>query len=400
MHANREAIMESSALSRSIDIGGRRAPNRFAALPTEGNNAEDDGSPSRITIDRYRSLAEGKAGIVYVEATAVHPDGRVRRNQLRIGADTAKGFGELVREFKEKNPEALFMLQLDHGGALADPAFAKPVAVWQRPGQSLPLLSDADLVALRGRFLSAATLAIEAGFDGLEIKLAHGFLINDLVRPANRRPGPYGGSFQNRCRFAFELIDAVREGMKGKKLVLGARISAYEGTPGGFGSSGPEEVIENLEEPVRFTREAAKHGLDLISVSAGSASANLEILMPSKRYPEGVYRHFSRAKRVKESGGLPTVGAGYSYLREGVNDLPWPEQEKKSLLYWAEKNVREGDTDLVGLGRQAIADPLTPAKALRGDARSIDWCTTCSGCGALLGDQKKVGCIIYDKRYR
>lgn len=392
--------MEVKELSRSIEIGGRLVPNRFAALPTEGNNAEDDGAPSRATVERYRRLAEGGAGIVYVEATAVHPAGRVRRNQLRIGADTVKAFAGLVGEFKKANPAALFLLQLDHGGALCDPAFARPVAVWAKPGQGLPLLSDAEIAELRGLFLSSASLAIEAGFDGVEIKLAHGFLVNDLIRPANLRPAPWGGSFENRCRFAFEFIEGTRELMKGKKLVLGARISAYEGAPGGFGSTGPEEVVENLDEPVRFTVEAARRGLDLISVSAGSASANLEVLMPSKRYPEGVYRHFSRAERVKDGAGIPVVGAGYSYLREGQNDLPWPEPEKKSLLHWAEKNVRTGGTDMVGLGRQAIADPATPAKALRGETESIHWCTTCALCGGLLGEMKAVGCPVYDKRFR
>ena len=392
--------MDTSALARGIEVGGRMALNRFAALPTEGNNAADDGSPSQTTIERYRALAEGGAGIVYVDAAAVHSGGRVRQNQLRIGEDTVGGFAELVRVFKKANPGALLLLQLDHGGALCDPAFAKPVLVWRRPGQSLPLLTDGEIADIRGLFLAAASLAIDAGFDGVEIKLAHGFLINDLIRPANQRPSPWGGSFENRSRFALEIVEGIRELAKGRKLVVGARISAYEGAPGGFGSAGPEEVSEDLDEPVRFTREAARRGLDLISVSAGSASANLEILMPSKRYPEGVYQHFGRTRRIKDGGGLPVVGAGYSYLREGLNDLPWPEPEKKSLLHWAEKNVREGGTDLVGLGRQAIADPATPAKALRGEAGSIDWCSTCGGCGTLLGEQKKVGCIVYDKRYK
>ena len=107
----------------------------------------------------------------------------------------------------------------------------------------------------------------------------------------------------------------------------------------------------------------------------GKTSNKLEILIPSKRCPEGVYQHFGRTRRIMDGGGLPVVGAGYSYLREG-------------------------GTDLVGLGRQAIADPATPVKALRGEACSIDWCFACGGCGALLGDQKKVGCIVYDKRYK
>jgi 2,4-dienoyl-CoA reductase-like NADH-dependent reductase (Old Yellow Enzyme family) len=392
--------MDTSDFSRSVEIGGRTAPNRFAALPTEGNNADASGAPSRTTIDRYRALAEGKAGIVYVEATAVDAQGRARPSQLRLGADTAKGFGELAREFKRVNPTSLLVLQLDHAGALADPRFSRPVAVWPRAGQPAALLSDDDLASLRKLFLSAVQLAADAGLDGVELKLAHGFLLGEFLRPSNARPGAYGGSFENRCRFALELLEGSRSALKGRAFILGARISAYEGAPGGFGSPGPEEVVEDLAEPVAFARAAAGRGLDILSVSAGSAAANLEILLPTRRYPEGVYRHFGWARRLKEACGLPVVGAGYSHLRDGANDLPCLEAERKSLLYWAAKNLREGGADIVGLGRQAIADPLFPAKALRGESATIDYCTTCSGCGQLLGDQKRVGCVVYDKRYK
>ena len=265
----------------------------------------------------------------------------------------------------------------------------------------LALLSDDDIAELRGLFLSMPSeIAAAAGADGVEFKLAHCFLLGEFLRPANLRPGAYGGSFENRCRFALELIEGARESRAAGSLILGARISAYEGAPGGFGSPGPEEVIEDLDEPIRFAREAAKRGLDLLSVSAGSAAANLEILLPTKRFPEGVYRHFGWARRMKEACGLPVVGAGYSHLRDGANDLPCPEVRKRSLLYWAEKNLEDGGADLVGIGRQAIADPLFPAKALRGEAETIDFCTTCSGCGMLLGEQKRVGCVVYDKRYK
>jgi 2,4-dienoyl-CoA reductase-like NADH-dependent reductase (Old Yellow Enzyme family) len=392
--------MVTNALARSVKVGGFSAPNRIAALPTEGNNAEESGTPSKTTIDRYRALAEGGAGIVYVEATAVHPEGRARKRQLRIGDDTSRGFAALASEFKRANPDALLLFQLDHAGPLADPRFSTPVAVGPRPGAGPRLLTDADIAELRSLFVHAVEIAAEAGADGVEFKLAHGFLLNDFLRPGNQRSGAYGGSFENRIRFIIELLDGARAVLKGKRFILSARISAYEGAVGGFGSPGPEGVVEAIEEPLAFAVAAAAAGLDLLSVSGGSSSANLEILLPTSRYPEGVYRHFGWTRRLKAGAGIPVIGAGYSYLRDGHNDLPGDNLELKSLAYWARRNVEEGLTDIVGLGRQVIADPAFPRKLLAGDFGAMDFCTTCSGCGVLLGAQKNVGCVVYDKHYK
>ena len=95
------------------------------------------------------------------------------------------------------------------------------------------------------------------------------------------------------------------------------------------------------------------------------------------------------------------VGAGYTYLGSGRNNLAGGDASRKSLLYWAEKNIADGNVDFVGLGRQAIADPLFPKKALAGQTKSIHFCKpACGGCGALLGAQENTGCVVYDDHYR
>jgi 2,4-dienoyl-CoA reductase-like NADH-dependent reductase (Old Yellow Enzyme family) len=177
-------------------------------------------------------------------------------------------------------------------------------------------------------------------------------------------------------------------------------MCAYEPILGGVGTAGPGQVIEDFREPIAFAKLIESEGLDFISVSGGTVGGNYEVIMPTKVYPEGVFRHFSWTKTIKEAVSIPVIGAGYSYLRDGKNDITESDPNKKSALYWAEKNVNDGNVDLVGFGRQFMADPFFARKALSGDLDAISYCTACMSCGALLGNQQRVGCAVYDDDYR
>jgi hypothetical protein len=94
------------------------------------------------------------------------------------------------------------------------------------------------------------------------------------------------------------------------------------------------------------------------------------------------------------------IGSGYIYLRDGKNDLKEPNPSKKSFLYYAEKNLKDGNVDLVGIGRQSLADPLFAKKILSGEVATVDFCTACGGCSVLLKSQNQVGCTVYQEYYR
>ena len=141
-------------------------------------------------------------------------------------------------------------------------------------------------------------------------------------------------------------------------------------------------------------------GMDYINVSAGIPAITHEIVRPTKNYPEGVYRHFGWAEAVKNLVKIPVIGSGYSYLRDGKNDLKEPDPLKKSFVYWAEKNLMDGNVDLVGIGRQSLADPLFAKKVISGELDQIHFCTACGGCSVLLKSQRQVGCTVYDPYYR
>ena len=374
-------------LNKSISFGGKTAANRFAVLPTESNCAAAGGIPSADTIDRYRKFAAGGAGLIYCEATAVNADARARNNQLILTDENWEFFIPLVSAVKEENPEAVFIIQLDHAGALADPSFSKPVGLYHREGSDTPVLSDEDIEKCIQGFISSSLAAEKAGFDGVEIKICHGFLGTDFIQPLNTRPGRYGGSFENRTSFITEFAEGVRK-KAGDSFLLGLRIPAYESIPGGFGTAGPEEVIEDLNEPVQMCRLAEKAGVSIISVSAGSAVGNADLIHPTEKYPDGVYRHFGWAAVIKKAVGIPVVGAGYSYLGDGARGLG-------SWQYWAEKNVADGNVDFVGLGRQGFADPALPKKISAGRPDKVNYCTACLGCGGLLLGHQHVKCVVY-----
>ena len=138
------------------------------------------------------------------------------------------------------------------------------------------------------------------------------FIGDDFLHPANKRPDGYGGSWENRTRFFRETMARMREEITDRSFLIGSRISPYEGVPGAFGTTGPDEINEDLSEPIAFAKLMEKEGVDFINVSAGSAAGNLEILMPTAAYPEGVFRHFSWTRAIKRSVSIPVIGSGYS----------------------------------------------------------------------------------------
>jgi len=392
--------MNPEMLSFPIRIGKRMAPNRIVNQPMECNDGDASGKPTELTFQRYRRLAEGHAGIIVVESMTLSYESRARKNQLKISEETAPTLERLVREMKQINSESLILFQINHSGSVSNPTFSKVVSLYPRKDQSIHVLTEEEIEEIGELFVKAAVLAKQAGADGIDFKHCHGYLCGEMLRPANVRSDRFGGSFENRTRFFREVTEKIKKGVGGNDFLLGARYSVYEGIPGGLGTSGPEEVTEELFEPLRFAKMIEDSGMHYVNVSAGIPAITHEIVRPTKSYPEGVYRHFGWAKAVKHLVTIPVIGSGYSYLRDGKNGLKEPDPSKKSFLYYAGKNLKDGHVDLVGIGRQSLADPLFAKKILSGDSDKINFCTACGGCSILLISQATVGCVVYDDYYK
>jgi len=387
-------------LNSPIQIGTRIAPNRVVNQPMECNDADEMGNPTELTFERYRKLAQGEAGIIIVEALTITQESRARKNQLGIYEKTAPALERLVKEMRGFNSKSLVLFQITHSGQQSGAGFSRLVSVYPLPGQETHILMEEEIEKIGDDFARASLIAKQVGADGIDFKHCHGYLCAEMLRPANTRKDRFGGAFENRTRFFSDTAEKIKKSVGSGSFLLGARFSMYEGIPGGFGTPGPGEVVEDLTEPLGLARLIENTGLHYINVSAGIPAITAEIVRPTKSYPEGVYRHFGWARAIKQAVSIPVIGSGYSYLRDGKNDLKEPDPNKKNFRYWAEKNLEQGNCDLVGIGRQSLADPLFAQKILEGRNSEIDYCIACGGCSVLLRSQAQTGCPIYFDYYK
>ncbi len=389
--------MNTDIFFTSLKLGRKQMINRFAYQPTETNNCDVDGTPTAETVELYKERARARPGILFVESTDVSADCQARSNRMVLTEANKEAYRNLVAEIKAISPDSLVIFQLSHAGRLSDPAFKAPLFVYSRAGGE-SIMSTAEIKKAAGDFIRSALIIDEIGGDGVDLKQAHGFLAGDFLHPANNRDDEYAGSFENRIRFFSEIFAGVKKECR-EDFIVGTRISPYEGIPGGCGSAGPGDVIEDLAEMEEYASRLEKMGVDFINVSAGYAAANLEILLPTATYPEGIYRHFTWTRRIKSRVSIPVVGSGYSHPADGNNALTADSPDKKSTLYFASRNLAQGNVDIIGIGRQVFADPLFVQKVRDGKISDVNWCSTCSGCGILLGNNKPIGCTRYDKKY-
>jgi 2,4-dienoyl-CoA reductase-like NADH-dependent reductase (Old Yellow Enzyme family) len=387
-------------LKSPLQIGTRIVPNRIVNQPMECNDADEVGNPTELTFERYRKLAQGGAGIIIVEALTITQESRARKNQLGIYEKTAPTLERLVKEMRGINSKPLILFQITHSGQQSGADFSRLVSVYPLPGQETHILTEGEISKIGDDFARAALIAKQVGADGIDFKHCHGYLCAEMLRPVNTRKDRFGGSFENRTRFFSDTAEKIKKSAGSGSFLLGARFSIYEGIPGGFGTTGPGEVIEDLMEPLEFARRMESLGFHYVNVSAGIPAITPEIVRPTKLYPEGVYRHFGWTQAVKKAVSIPVIGSGYSYLRDGKNELKNSDPAKRSFLHWAEKNLKEGVCDLVGIGRQSLADPLFAQKILAGKSSEVQYCLACGGCSLLLRSQAPTGCSIYSEYYR
>ena len=438
-----ELLGPEGPLARPLAIFGREAGNRFAIHPMEGWDGNRDGSPSDLTRRRWRRFGLSGAKLVWGgEAVAVVPEGRANPNQLFIDGkrldDCVAWLGDLRHEILVGHEESgvggerpVIGLQLTHSGRLSrpdpPPALPRPLRAQVHPvldgrlgkAAERPLISDEQLEEIAGAYVRAARCAEKAGYDFVDIKCCHGYLLHELLG-AHTRPGRYGGCFENRVRLPLGIIAAVRTACP--DLAVGVRLSVGDVAPFGVGGDGvgvPEvagprsadlgfglnasdiAVPEpTCSEAIRYIALLVEAGVEIVNVTMGSPYSCPHLSRPftypaSDSYlpPEdplrSVLRQLAAVRAVRAAfPGLPLVGTGYSYLQE------W-------LPYMAEAEVGAGHVDFVGLGRMVLAYPRLPADVLAGrplERRRI--CRTFSDCTTGPRNNMVSGCYPLDEHYR
>lgn len=376
------------------------APNRIVYQPMEGNDADPVGAPSPLTRARYLERARGFAGIDFVEALAVSPEARARGDQLILNATTRRAFEQLVEEYRSVNPTTPLLFQLTHSGRFA----SDPVTPYPLLDQEARLLTDADLDRIQDDLVTANRIAFECGADGIDFKHCHGYLFGALLGKANRTRADWrfgGETLEERARFFVETLERMMEAVPRDRFLYTVRLSAFEGIPGGFGSRDAEsaEEDESHAELKAFVRLAVKAGVHLLNQSSGVPERTPLLVRQTNENPLGFFDHQKRAAVIKRAVDVPVVGSGYSYLKAGNNKLPEPDRAKKNIVYLGARALREGMSDLIGIGRQSLSDPGFARKLLSGRVDRIRWDTTCNQCAVSLRSGIPAGCVTYDRYY-
>ena len=234
---------DTGALLQPAEFHGVTLPNRMGTAPMEGADSEADGSPSALTERRYLREAAGGSAVIWFEAVSIVPEGRSGAHQLYIHPGNTDAFRRLNEKLKEeglrKNGFAPYLImQANHSGRYSNPlgkpapliAYRNPICEKLRPADDSCIVSDDYLKELEEKFGEAALLAREAGFDAVDVKACHGYLLMELLS-AYTRPGAYGGSFENRRRLLLNTVRAARA-QEAKDFRVTARISIYDGFPG------------------------------------------------------------------------------------------------------------------------------------------------------------------------
>ena len=414
---------DTSILTTPVSAGELTFPNRMAIQPMEGADADMDGAPTSHTRDRYLRYAIGCTGLIWFEACAIDvPEARSHNKMLVISEKTLPAFKSLVDEVKKTSESSLLelgvdgkaslVLQLSHAGRYrAIKSDKSPALAFRFPELDLAfgvtesvgkVISDIELEDLRDEYVNASSLALKAGFDAVDVKACHAYLLHDLLS-AYERPGAYGGqSFEGRTRFMLETIVAIKEETG---CPVTSRLGPYDGFPKpyGFGSRmdpypeySPYDKMSsfNPTEPVRLLNEMKAIGVDFVNVSLGNPyytqflTRPFDAKMPGQRDPPehpilSVGRHFEIVEILKrEVKDMVFVGSGYSWLRQyGINAASY--------------NVENSRTDMAGWGRLAFSYPDFPKAVIsEGSIPLLKACTTCSGCSRLLRAGFRTGCVV------
>ncbi|MEV0097166.1 NADH:flavin oxidoreductase/NADH oxidase [Streptomyces sp. NPDC050738] len=342
-----------SALFEPYTLRSLTIPNRVWMPPMCQYSAAPDGALAGAPHDwhfaHYAARAVGGTGLIIVEATAVSPEGRISPYDLGIWNDTQVEAFRRITTFL-KGQGTVPGIQLGHGGrkSSTDQPWKGGAPVgpeahgWQPLGPSAlafdarhPVPTELTVEAIReivAQFADGARRALDAGFQVAEIHGAHGYLISEFLSPhSNVRTDAYGGSFENRTRFALEVVDAVRE-VWPEELPLFFRISATDWL---------DEGGWTADDTVRFAGLLKAHGVDLLDTSTGGNASGVRI-------PTGPGYQVPFAARVKAETALPVAAVGM------ITD---PEQ--------AEKILANGEADAVLLGRELLRNPSWARHAAR-----------------------------------
>lgn len=383
-----------------VKIGNKTCKNRFFAQPMECVDSDAEGNPTDVTLERYENLYKGGFGLVDLEAITVTNESRARKTQLEIMPRNEKPLAKFIKRLKEVNPDTLIVFQLTHSGEISEPEFSRRVCVKPTYGLGGDILTEEEVDHIMEQFVLASKIAESVGADGIDMKLCHGYLGSQIIRPYNDRDWKYGGSWENRSRWAYDLMERIKKGVS-KDFLIGSKMSMWEGYPGGFGSAGPDSPLMDMTEPIDLIKGLEERGASYFVESLGNVHCAMNYMEATKDAAELSYLHIYFADLMKKALKPETVviGSHFTQFRGKKNKLLSVDPEKSGIFPVGARCIEDGMMDMIGLGRQSFADPFTPAKLAEGREDEINYCTACMNCEELMIRQQHVGCVTYNRPY-
>lgn len=400
---------DTRALAQPLTVRGVTFQNRLGIAPMEGADSTPDGRPSDYTLRRYCNEAVGGAAVIWFEAISIVEEGRSSRTQLLLTEETLDSYKRFTAAIKEAGMKAngfapYLILQANHSGRYSNPdnrpapmiAYRHPILEQYRAADDGCIVSDDYLQMLEERFGVAARLAKEAGFDAVDIKSSHGYLLAELLSGFTR-PGRYGGSYENRTRLLKNAIRAAKA-EETETFLITSRLGLYDGYawPYGFGAKEGGGLEVDLTEPTRLVRELYREeGLRFVNLTMGNPYATTHVTRPfdagkydAPEHPfEGLARMIHGIGAVKRAVPEMTVFASApTYLRQFAD-------------FYAAGAVEQGFCDGMLFGRMAFADPDFANEIIRDgrvDPKRV--CMTCGKCGDLIRAHKPTGCVVRDPK--
>ena len=396
-------------LKTPLKVGNVTFHNRMGIAPMEGADSLEDGSPSDYTIRRYVNEAIGGSALIWFEAISIVPEGRSSKTQLLLTEENVESYKRMNEKIKEAGRKAngfepYLIMQANHSGRYSNPdnrpapmiAYRHPQLEQYRAADDSCIVTDDYLKSLEESFGKAALLAKKAGFDAVDIKSCHGYLLAELLSDYDR-PGQYGGNYENRTRLLKNGIKAAKV-WEDENFQVTCRLGIYDGYeyPWGFGVSEGSGLKPDLKEPIRLVKELYGNcGIQMMNLTMGNPYATTHVTRPfdmGKYEPEehpftGIGRMIAGIGEVKKAvPEMVIFGSAPTYLRQFAD------------LYTAGA-VEEGFCDGMLFGRMAFADPDYANEIIKNgriDPKRV--CMTCGKCGDLIRAHKPTGCVIRDPK--
>lgn len=361
--------MKFKAMFQPIEIGNMTVKNRFVVPPMGNNFANTDGTMSEQSAAYYAERAKGGFGLITIEATVVHPDAKGGPRKPCLYDDSMiESFQKVIEACHREGAKVSIQLQNagPEGNAKNAGAPIKAASsICTQCGRDIPqTLTTEEIYHLVDGYADAAERAWKAGADAVEVHMAHGYLVNSFLSPrTNKRVDEFGGCFENRMRFPRLIIEKIRERV-GDRIAVLARINSSDEILGGNDVHDSAAIAACLED----------YGVDALHVSR-----SVHIRDEYMWAPTAVHGGFSAdlVTEIKRAVTIPVITVGR-----------FMEPQYAELL------VREGRTDLVAFGRQSLADPEMPKKALEGRLEDMIPCIAClQGCVPSMYQGKPLCCL-------